>query len=475
MIMVFESIAVISRGQLIDLQIEAAAYQGRAVARRDDFVVFVKNAVPGDRVRARVIKKKRRYAEAVVEEMIAASPYRVDPRCRYFGTCGGCSWQNTDYEQQLAFKKVQVEEILKHLGGVEFKAVRSTLPSPRTYYYRNKMEFTFGSRRWLTKEEISSGEVIDKDFALGLHIPKRWDRILDLEVCYLQSDLSAQIVNQVRQLALSEKWSAFDSRNHTGYLRNLVLRTGLRTAEVMVNLVTSRSEPQRMRLLTDRLLEAVPSITTIVNTINLTPSPGAEASDAMVYHGKGTIAERLGDLVLVIAPDTFFQPNPAQAERLCEVVRNFADLEGDETVYDLYSGSGLLALFLAPGVAKVVGIESQQRAVDAAVGNASANGIGNCVFCFGDVGETLSDDLIARNGRPDVLVTDPPRAGMPKKVCHSILRFAPRRVVYVSCNPTTQARDLKILSSGYAIADVQPLDMFPHTYHIENVVVLDRV
>ncbi|MFQ5929995.1 MAG: 23S rRNA (uracil(1939)-C(5))-methyltransferase RlmD [Acidobacteriota bacterium] len=463
---------MLSKGQVIDLEIDSAAYQGSGVARFDEFVVFVKNAVPGDRVQARVIKKKRHYAEAVIEELIKPSAHRLEPRCKYFGTCGGCSWQNVNYQQQLIFKHKQVEETFSHLGGLGSVKVCSTLPSPDIYYYRNKMEFSFGTNRWLTQEEIESGREVQKGFALGLHIPKRWDKILDLDVCYLQSPLSAEIVNEVRKIALGKGWSAYDPLSHKGYLRNLVIRTGSNTGEIMVSLVTSRSEPQRVRLLTQVLLKAFPEITTVVNSINSSRSPVAYGTEEIVYHGKGTITDRIAHLVFMITPDAFFQPNTAQAETLCRLVKEFARLDGDQTVYDLYSGSGSFALFLSDRVKKVVAVESHERAVESACKNAAANKIENCVFRRGDVREALTSPFVANYGRPDVLVADPPRAGMHKDVCRAILALAPERVVYVSCNPATQARDLKILCQQYEIEAIQPVDMFPHTYHIENVVAL---
>ncbi|MDA2939174.1 23S rRNA (uracil(1939)-C(5))-methyltransferase RlmD, partial [Acidobacteria bacterium AH-259-A15] len=461
-----------TKGQVIDLEIDSAAYQGSGVARFDEFVVFVKNAVPGDRVQARVIKKKRHYAEAVIQELIKPSVHRLEPRCKYFGTCGGCSWQNVNYRQQLIFKHNQVEETFSHLGGLGSVKACSTLPSPDIYYYRNKMEFSFGTNRWLTQEEIESGREVQKGFALGLHIPKRWDKILDLDVCYLQSPLSAEIVNEVRKIALGKGWSAYDPRRRKGYLCNLVIRTGSNTGEIMVNLVTSRSEPQRVRLLTQALLKAFPEITTVVNSINSRGSPVAYGTEEIVYHGKGTITDRIAHLVFMITPDAFFQPNTAQAETLCQLVKEFARLDGDETVYDLYSGSGSFALFLSDRVKKVVALESHERAVESACKNAAANKIENCVFRRGDVREALTSPFVANYGRPDVLVADPPRAGMHKDVCRAILALAPERVIYVSCNPATQARDLKILCQRYEIEAIQPVDMFPHTYHIETVVAL---
>jgi 23S rRNA (uracil1939-C5)-methyltransferase len=464
----------VTKGQVIELRVDSAGYQGLAVTRFDGFVVFVKNGVPGDRVRARVTVKRRNYAEAIVEEVIQESPHRAIPRCKYFGVCGGCTWQNMVYAQQLAFKCQQVQEIFQHLGGLGSLEVRPTLPSPDPYCYRNKMEFTFGTSRWLTRQEIRSGKEVLKDFALGLHVPKRWDKILDLDVCYLQSPRSAEIVNEVRSISLENSWSAYDSRKHEGYLRNLVIRTGHHTGETMVNIITSRSEPKRMRLITEVLGKTFTDITTIVNIVNPTRSPASSGMEEIVYRGEGEITDRIGELVFRIAPSTFFQPNTAQAECLYTVVKEFAGLHGNETVYDLYSGIGSLALFLSDQVTKVVAVENQETAVRDAARNSALNKITNCFFCHGEVQEALSSRFVTEQGKPHVVVADPPRAGMHKDVCRALLNLAPRRIVYVSCNPATQARDLKILCQGYEIESVQPVDMFPQTYHIENVVELRR-
>ena len=466
---------MLAKGQIVDLEIDSAAYQGSAVARFEDMVVFVRDAVPGDRVRARITGKRRNYSEAAVEQVIRPSRHRVEPRCRYFGVCGGCSWQNTDYSQQLDFKRQQVEETFKHLAGIQPSRIRSTLPSPQPYYYRNKMEFSFGVNRWLTQEEIQSGKEVWKGFALGLHVPKRWDKILDLEVCYLQSPESAEIVNEVRRISLEAGWSAYDSRKHEGYLRNLVVRTAHYTRQIMLNLVTSRSEPARLQSLTGSLLERFPAITTLVNSINPTRSPVASGTEEMVYHGPGTITEQIGEHVFEIAPDTFFQPNTLQAERLYGMVKDLVQLRGDEVLYDLYSGIGTVSLFLAEHVQRVIGIENQQLAVSQAVKNASLNGVTNCTFPRLDVLQSLSESFVRENGKPDVVVTDPPRVGMHEDVCLALVQLAPQRIAYISCNPATQARDLKILCRKYEIDQVQPVDMFPQTYHIENVVLLRSI
>lgn len=463
----------LTKGQLLELDIDSAAYQGVAVGRVDDFVVFVKNAVPGDRVQARVLKKRKSYAEAIVEEVLEASAHRVEPRCKYSGLCGGCSWQDVAYERQLEYKRSQVEEIFQRLGGLDFSEVRPALASPDVFYYRNKMEFTFGTNRWITREEIENSGEVQKGFALGMHLPGRWDKILDLDVCFLQSPLSAEIVNEIRKIALEHQWSAYNTRRNEGYLRNLVIRTGVHTNELMINLVTRKDDSERMSFLKDALLTRFPEITTFVNSINPGRSPVARGEE-IIYSGSGAIRERLGDFVFRIAPSTFFQPNTRQAEQICRLVQTSAHLTGEETVFDLYCGSGAFSLFLSAGARQVVGIESHPEAVEDARQNAASNAIENTFFYAGDVRDLLGGAVSSRFGRPDVLITDPPRAGMHRDVCETILRLLPHRIVYVSCNPGTQARDLQILCEKYRIDRVQPVDMFPHTYHIENVVSLTR-
>ena len=462
------------RGKTLELETDSAAFGGHSVARSDGLVVFVRNAVPGDRVLARIVKSRKKYAEAVIEELLEPSPYRVSPRCRHFGVCGGCKWQHMDYEQQLLFKQRQVVEILEHLGGLGPIAVEPTLAAPNIYDYRSKMEFSFGTNRWLTAEEIASGDELPKGFALGLHIPKRYDKILDLEECHLQGPRSMQIVNSVRRLAQAKGWPAYDANTQEGYLRNLVVRTGFFTGETMIYLVPRHNLPDRMTLLTEVILSEIPEVTTVVNGINETFSPVAYGSEEIVYHGSGSIRERIGELDFLVSPTTFFQPNSSQACHLFRLVREYAQLSGRETVYDLYCGIGTIALVLSQDCRKVVGIDNHEQTVEGARSNAQANGVDNCSFFALDAARSLDRNFVLRRGRPDVLVVDPPRAGMHKETCRSILSLAPERIVYVSCNPTTQARDLQLLCSSYEVEKVQPVDMFPQTYHIENVVALKR-
>ncbi len=463
----------IRRGDTVELTLDSAAYEGVAVGRIEGFVVFVRDAVPGDRVRAVVRKRKKNFAEAVLEAVLEPSPRRVEPLCRHFGVCGGCRWQNAEYSLQLEFKRRQVEDLLRRIGGLTDIEAMPTLESPNPYYYRNKMEFTFGANRWLTVEEIADGGPVDRDFALGLHIPKRFDRILDLQECHLLSLESARLVNRVRELTRSWNWSAYDTRTHQGYLRNLVIRLGRRTGQMMVNLVTHGNDPERLQRLTPILLAEFPSITTLVNSVNEGRSPVA-AGREHIYHGQGHILETIGGLSLRVKPTTFLQPNTEQAERLYQIVRDFAQVDGEDTLFDLYSGIGSIGLFLARQAKCVVGVEQQSTAVEEARQNAVENRIENAFFHAAEADQAFQPSLLQLYGNPTVLVADPPRVGLGEEVCKALLRVLPQRVVYVSCNPATQARDLQVLSSAYSVAAVQPVDMFPQTHHIENVVKLEK-
>jgi 23S rRNA (uracil1939-C5)-methyltransferase len=462
---------MVRKGDLVELEIESAAYGGVSVGRLERLVVFVPHSVPGDRVRARIIRKKRNHVEAVVVEVLHPSPDRVSPRCRYFGVCGGCTLQNTAYGKQLEFKTEQVRALLERVGKLPGLSVAPTLPSREQYYYRNKMEFTFGTQRWLTSEEIDSRQTFDREFALGLHIPKRFDRILDLEVCYLQSRMSAGIVNFVRRYARKREWTAFDVKKHVGYLRNLVIRTAVLPGETMVNLVTTTSKPDRLQELTEALLGEFPEMKTVLNSINPGPSPVA-AGEEIVYFGEGVIRERIGPLLFEITPTSFLQPNSRQAEVLYSVIRDMAQSRQSDRVYDLFCGVGGIGLFLAPGVGTVVGVESHPESVRLARLNAQRNGISNCEFHVADATEALRSDFIERHGAPDLLILDPPRSGLHPDVSKLLVEVLPGRIVYTSCNPATQARDLSILAEYYEVTGIQPVDMFPQTYHIEAVAAL---
>jgi len=463
------------RGDEAVLTLEGFAFEGKSVARLDGLVVFVYGAVPGDTARVQFTKVKKNFCEARTMEVVTPSPLRDIPRCRYFGVCGGCRWQNVRYEAQLDFKRQHVVDALERIGGFRGVTVSPTLGVDSAYFYRNKMEFSFG-HRWLTKEEMKERGQVVSSFALGLHIPDRFDRVLDLEECWLQSETSTRIMNTVRRFCLERQLSVFSTGTHTGYLRNLVIREGKRTGELMVNLVTRDDRPEIVREMCDTLLAGIPGITTICNNITERKSQVAVGDREVVYFGPGFITERIGKRTYRISANSFFQTNTLQAERLYDTALRMARLNGQEVVYDLYSGTGTIALHIANDAARVIGIESVSAAVEDARSNAAVNGVENCTFVLGDLRDTLKNraDLLMPFGTPDVVIIDPPRAGMHEDVVRRVVELQPERIIYVSCNPTTQARDLKLMGDQYAIREVQPVDMFPHTFHIENVVSLSR-
>ena len=460
----------LKKGLVLEFEVEKFADRGKSLARIDGQVVFVPGAVPGDRIRARVIRKKKRYAEARIEELLVPSELRTTPRCFYFGTCGGCKWQHVTYEAQLEAKREGVKEALEHHAGITGVDVRPTIGSENRYFYRNKMEFSFSAERWLTSTEIESGQEFDTNFALGLHVPGSFYKVLDLNECHLQSPRSAELVNALRGMVKEHGWKPWDIRAHTGFLRHLVIRIGERTGEWMVNLVTSHFDEERMDQVAAFLKESFPEVVTFVNTINSTVAQTAFGEKTHIIFGDGVIHDQIGERTFEIASNAFFQTNTGQAERLYEVARDFAALKPDDLVYDLYCGAGTISLFIAPYVRRVVGIELVEEAVRNAEVNAKANGVDNCTFVRGDMLALFNEQFVEKHGRPDVLIVDPPRAGMHPKVVQRIAALRPERLVYVSCNPLTQARDLKELHHLYEVEAVQPVDLFPHTHHVENVV-----
>ncbi len=462
----------LKRGAEVELAIEKFADRGKSLARLDGYVVFVAGAVPGDRVRARVFKSKKKYAEARLLDVLEPSPLRTEPRCFYFGSCGGCKWQHVAYTAQLEAKRQSVQEALIHHGHLEDVEVRPPLGAESIYFYRNKMEFSFSTHRWLTPKEIATGEQFDTGFALGLHVPGNFYKVLDLDECHLQSELSVEIVNGVREFVRMRDWKPWNIRSHEGFLRHLVIRQGTHTGETMVNLVTNGYDRARMNELAVYLQMEIPRVTTFVNTINTGVAQTAYGEAIHTVFGPGVIHDKIGPYRFEIAPNAFFQTNTRQAERLYEVARDFAGLQPDDLVYDLYCGAGTISLFVAGQARRVVGVELVKEAVDNARANAEANGAENCTFVSGDMLKVFTPDFIDEHGKPDVLIADPPRAGIHPKVVKQIARLRPERFVYVSCNPLSQARDLALLQDTYTVEAVQPVDLFPHTHHVENVVKL---
>lgn len=457
------------------LAVTSAGANGKAVGRHEGQVVFVTGAVPGDVADVRVTAKKKSFMEAVATRITEPSPDRIDAFCRHFGTCGGCKWQDLSYLKQLEYKQQQVIDNLQRLGGLELPEVTPILPSPTTTHYRNKLEFTFSNSRWYTKEELAEqGTITDRD-ALGFHIPQRFDRVLDISECHLQPDPSNGIRNFVRGHARQHGLSFYDVRAHGGFLRTLLIRTTT-TGECMVLLAVGHEDIEARERLLDALVKAYPWLTSVLWTVNTKRNDTIYDLDIHVFHGRDHIVEELPDgpggrpLRFRIGAKTFFQTNPEQTIAMYRLTRELAGLTGEENVYDLYCGAGSITLYLAAQARHVAGVELVPESVADARINAELNGIANVSFTSGDMKKVMDAVFVERHGRPDVVVTDPPRAGMDEPVVRHLLELAPPRIVYVSCNPATQARDLAILNEQYRIDFVQPVDMFPHTYHVENVV-----
>jgi 23S rRNA (uracil1939-C5)-methyltransferase len=455
------------------LEITTLAAEGKAIGHWQNQVVFVPLTVPGDVVDVQVRSKHRRFMEASVVRFIHRSERRAEPFCAHFGVCGGCKWQNLPYTDQLQFKTAQVRDQLTRIGKVELPEVRPCLPSAHTQFYRNKLEFTFAPRRWMTYDEIATNNTIDATPALGFHIPNLFDKVLDIEKCWLQAEPSNALRNELKRFALEKGYSFYNIREHTGFLRNLIIRTAS-TQEVMVIVVFAEDSPRKIEEVMSHLAQRFAQITSLNYVINTKWNDSIGDLTPICYRGKGHIIEQMEGLRFKVGPKSFYQTNSEQAYVLYQVARDFADLHGSETLYDLYTGTGTIANFCATQCKQVVGIEYVPEAIADAHINSQLNGITNTTFFAGDMKVVLNDHFVATHGRPDVIILDPPRAGVDQPVLEVILRAAPQRIVYVSCNPATQARDLAILNEAYRIDAVQPVDMFPHTHHVENVVKLTR-
>jgi 23S rRNA (uracil1939-C5)-methyltransferase len=447
--------------------------EGNAIARVDDMVLFVPGMIPGDVVDVRVTKKKKRYMEGVAMTVTMPSPDRITPPCEHFGICGGCRWQHLPYDRQLFYKQKQVNDNLTRIGHNAIPEIDPITGSERTYGYRNKLEFTFSERRWLMREELESQGEIQKTPALGFHVPGIFDKVLDINKCLLMAEPADSIRNEVRKYALQHSLPFYDFREHNGFLRNLIIRkaTG---GEVMVVLVTTDSLAVERDKLMAWLTEAFPGITSLYYMINNKWNDSIADLAPVHYSGEKYITEEMEGLRFRVGPKSFYQTNSDQAGRLYSIVKELAGLQGDETVYDLYTGTGTIACYLSSMAGRVTGIEYIDEAVADARVNASVNNIGNTQFIAGDIRNIFNDTLFGERGRPDVIITDPPRSGMHGDVTAAMLRSGASRIVYVSCNPATQARDIDILSSGYEVRRVAPVDMFPQTFHVENVVLLEK-
>lgn len=453
--------------------VTGVAAEGKAIARVDGMTVFVPYAVPGDVADIQITKKKSNYAEGKVTRFESFSENRADPFCEHFGTCGGCKWQILPYGEQLKYKQKQVEDNLTRIGKVELPEISPILGAPETTFYRNKLEFTFSDKRWLTEKEISSGSEPRQMDALGFHIPGMFDKVLDINKCWLQDDLSNQIRNAARDFCLKNKFSFFDLRNQSGLMRTLILRN-TSVGEWMVIVVFYEDDAEKREMLLNFLAGKFPQITSLLYIINRKANDTVTDQEVICWKGREYIVEEMEGLQFKIGPKSFYQTNSRQAYSLYKVAREFAGLSGSERVYDLYTGTGTIANFVARNAGKVIGIEFVEEAVEDARKNSRNNNIENTSFFAGDMRKILTVDFIREHGRPDVIITDPPRAGMHDDVIGAILFAEPQRIVYVSCNPATQARDLNLLDSKYRVARVQPVDMFPQTHHVENVVLLER-
>jgi 23S rRNA (uracil1939-C5)-methyltransferase len=457
-----------------DITINSYAAEGKSVALLEDGkVLFVENAIPGDVVNVRVTKEKKNWAEGKVMQLLTPSPDRIEPFCQHFGVCGGCKWQMLPYELQLKYKQQQVHDQLQRIGQVEFPPLQTIVGSPRERYYRNKLEFTFSSQRYRTTAELKAADGADlpQEPALGFHAPGLFDKVVPIFTCYLQEDPTNLLLNTLREYTETNDLPYYDFKNHQGWLRNIIFRKA-RTGEILINLVIHHEDKKNRIALLEELKAKITGITSLNYTINPKMNDSIYDLDVICYDGKPYIEETLEDFRFKISPKSFFQTNTYQAEALYRLTREFAGLTGTETLYDLYCGTGSIGIFCSKGAKKVIGIEVVEDAVRDAYENAAMNGLEHCKFYAGDVAAICTDAFFEEHGKPDVIITDPPRAGMHEKLVQQILKMRAPKVVYVSCNPATQARDLQLLDAAYKVTRLQPVDMFPHTHHIENIALL---
>lgn len=454
------------------VQITDVAAEGKSLARVNDMVLFVPFGAPGDIVDVKVDKKKRSYAEGHIVRMVEPSPRRVEPMCEHFGVCGGCKWQHIPYEDQLMYKRKQVCDALTRIAKVELPEINPILGSRKTTCYRNKLEYTFSNKCWITFEDLRSGKEFPDRNALGFHIPGAFDKVLDIKKCWLQDDLSNELRLFIRQYTLGKGYTFYDLKAQNGLMRTLMVRIAS-TGEVMLIVVFGENNKAAIEDVMSAIAEKFPQITSLLYVVNLKVNDTIGDQEVITYRGRDYINEEMEGLTFRIGPKSFYQTNSLQAYELYKVARRMAELTGNELVYDLYTGTGTIANFVARQARQVVGIEYVPEAIEDAKLNSKVNGIENTLFYAGDMKDVLTDGFVAEHGHPDVMIIDPPRAGMHEDVVNVILNAAPKRIVYVSCNPATQARDLALLDVKYRVREVQPVDMFPHTHHVENVVSLD--
>ncbi len=458
------------KGAEVELSIHDAAFKGKGVAKYNGMAIFVGNTAPGDVIKARIIKKRKNYCEAKVLEYIKYSDDRITPLCQHAGVCGGCSWQHIAYSQQVKYKESQVREHIIRIAELDGELVQPILACDTPFYYRNKMEYSFANRRWLTEEEINQEEYVDDTgLAAGLHAPGRFDKILNLNECHLQKAESFQILDFLRSYCVDNEINAYDHHKQEGFMRNVIIRNAYHTQDFMVNIVTHEDNADIISNMSNALLKEFPFITTIVNNINDTKSPTSIGRYENVIFGPGYIVDKIGKYSFVIHPNSFFQTNTRQAESLYNIVKEYAELKENEIIYDLYCGVGTLSIYLSESAKHVLGIELVDIAVENAIHNAQENNVDNASFIKGDMREVFTPEIVDQYGAPDILVTDPPRVGMHPDVVKRLCDLKVPRIVYVSCNTSTMARDLKELAEVYNVEEITPVDMFPQTYHVEAV------
>ncbi|MBN1301899.1 MAG: 23S rRNA (uracil(1939)-C(5))-methyltransferase RlmD [Melioribacteraceae bacterium] len=473
---------MVKKGEIISLRISDYAFEGKGIAKlisedgsEKKFVIFVNGAYPGDEVKAVITKKKKSYAEAKVTELLTKSENRTEARCNHFPVCGGCKQQDLVYEKQLYYKQQQVMEVFEKIGGFKEINIQPIIPSNRQFYYRNKLEYSFARKRWLTENEIkNSNEIFDKDFALGFHVPRIFDKVLNISSCYLQSETSNGILNFTRDFFKLRNTSVYSTSTHEGYLRNLVIRESYHTEDLMVNLVTSEENDELMHEYTTELLKHFPGITNVINNINLKKSQVATGDYEKIYRGIGFMYDMIGEYKFRISANSFFQTNTLQAEKLYSTALEFSDAQGNEIFYDLYSGAGTISIYVSKLAGRVFAFESVESALKDAQFNSIENGIENVSYYKADLNKSILPLLEAEKlPRPDIIILDPPRSGMNPKTVKDVIILNPSKIVYVSCNPASQARDIKLMcEEGYKLVKIRPVDMFPQTYHIENVALL---
>lgn len=459
----------VKKGQRLELKISDIAFGGQGLARVNGLAVFVKQAIPLDVVIARITKKKKQYAEARIDTLLEPSPFRITPPCIYSGFCGGCKWQFMNYEKQLDYKRQHVVESFEHIGLIKDVSVHTTIPSKLIFGYRNKMEFSCSDRRWLLPEDMDRDD-IDRSFALGLHVPGTFYKVLDTKTCLLMPELGNHILEQVRRFIKGSGLPVYGLRSHSGFWRFVMLRHSVAYDQWMVNIITAAEDRETVQPLADQLIESNPKIVSVINNITSRKAGVAIGEYEILLAGTSCIRDKIGLFEFEISANSFFQTNTLGAERLYETVKTYAGLTGKETVLDLYSGTGTIAICLAADAKEVIGLEIAASAVIDAENNCRINRISNCRFILGDLRKSLPQV----SARPDVMIIDPPRSGMHGDVVRQVLKMQPKRIVYVSCNPATMARDIGMMKESYSVLEVQPFDMFPHTHHIESVARLEK-